>query len=192
MKLLISSCLLLVSTLTYGQGNSYFYQIPATPEDYTAENVAARMVDGLGFRFYWATDGLRKEDLSYKASDDGRTIGQTVEHIMGLTNVLAYALQSKPYENLDYGELTFDQKREWVLNSLEQSSKILKSEEADLTNYQMIFQGQSGNTEFDFWYLVNGPVADALWHCGQIVTLRRASGNPFNSKVSLLQGNVRQ
>ena len=29
-----------------------YYQIPSYPETYTAANVAARMVDGVGFRYY--------------------------------------------------------------------------------------------------------------------------------------------
>ena len=30
----------------------YYYQIPDYPESYTAEAVAARLIDGLGFRYY--------------------------------------------------------------------------------------------------------------------------------------------
>ena len=37
-----------------------------------------------------------------------------------------------------------------------------------------------------------GPIADALWHVGQVVTFRRSSGNPFNSKASVFTGKVRQ
>ncbi|MFT5959604.1 MAG: hypothetical protein ACI8VJ_001363, partial [Polaribacter sp.] len=43
-----------------------YYQIPKMEESYTAQNTVARMVDGLGFRYYWATEGLRAEDLAYQ------------------------------------------------------------------------------------------------------------------------------
>ena len=56
----------------------------------------------------------------------------------------------------------------------------------------MVFLGNSGTSEFPFWNLINGPIADAIWHTGQVVTLRRASGNPFNSQVSVLQGKLRE
>ena len=31
-----------------------------------------------------------------------------------------------------------------------------------------------------------------LWHCGQVVTNRRASGNPINSKVNVFVGKTMQ
>jgi len=65
-----------------------YYQIPDYPETYTAGSVAARMVDGLGFRYYWATEGLRDLDLQYKPSEEGRTCAQTIDHIYGLSNVI--------------------------------------------------------------------------------------------------------
>ena len=49
---------------------------------------------------------------------------------------------------------------------------------------------QLENTEVPFWNIINGPIADALWHCGQVVMLRRASGNPFNAKVNVFKGKV--
>lgn len=47
-------------------------------------------------------------------------------------------------------------------------------------------------SEFPFWNMLNGPIADALWHVGQVVSFRRSSGNPFNSKVSVFSGKVRE
>ena len=42
-----------------------YYEIPAYPETFTSGGIAARVVDGLGFRFYWATEGLRESDLLF-------------------------------------------------------------------------------------------------------------------------------
>ena len=50
---------------------------------------------------------------------------------------------------------------------------------------------QFDSTSFPFWNIINGPISDALWHCGQVVLLRRSSGNPFNSKVSVFSGKLR-
>ena len=44
--------------------NSPYYEIPDYPEKYNQGTVVARMIDGLGFRYYWATEGLRAEDLN--------------------------------------------------------------------------------------------------------------------------------
>ena len=43
--------------------SDFYYQIPEYPEKYTSENVTARMVDGLGFRYYWATPHFRFKAL---------------------------------------------------------------------------------------------------------------------------------
>ena len=43
------------------------------------------MIDGLGFRYYWATHGLRPEDLNYKPSETNRTIEETIDHIYNLS-----------------------------------------------------------------------------------------------------------
>jgi hypothetical protein len=173
------------------ESSDYYYQIPDSPEAYTEKTVAARMVDGLGFRFYWATEGLRPEDLSYKASAEGRTIEATVEHIMGLTQVLLNAVEGKPNEGGEQEATSYEQKRAKTLDNIKRASEILKSGQGELGDYDMIFVGARGTSEYPFWNLINGPIADAIWHCGQVVTLRRASGNPFNSNVSVLQGKVR-
>ena len=46
------------SPSTSYQGTLPYYQIPDYPSSYNAATVAARTIDGLGFRYYWATEGL--------------------------------------------------------------------------------------------------------------------------------------
>ena len=50
-----------------------YYEIPEYPESYTAGTVSARMIDGFGFRYYWATEGLRVEDLKFRPNVDARS-----------------------------------------------------------------------------------------------------------------------
>ena len=50
-----------------------YAEIPPMTGDYTPGKVAARVIDGLGFRYYWATEGLTEKDLEYKPSEEGRT-----------------------------------------------------------------------------------------------------------------------
>ena len=87
-----------------------YYEIPDYPETYTAGTVAARMVDGLGFRYYWATDSLRPEDLAYKPNDEARTTLETIDHIYGLSKVIVNATLQKPNIRLEE-DLTFEEKR---------------------------------------------------------------------------------
>lgn len=168
-----------------------YYEIPDYPETFTAGTVAARMVDGLGFRYYWATEGLREEDLSYKPSPDGRTAGETVDHIYGLSKVIVNSTLNKPNARTDEAEMSFEAKRRQTLINIKTAADNLRASD-DLTQFNIVFERENGSTEFPFWNNLNGPIADALWHCGQVVLLRRASGNPYNSKASVFTGKVRE
>ena len=172
----------------------YYYQIPDYPESYTPGNVAARMMDGLGFRYYWATTGLRDEDLAYKPSEEARTSEETIDHILGLTNVVLNSVKKVPTDfTKPQEELNYDQKRAKTLQNIREASDILKSAtEKDFSEFKIIFIGSRGTSEYPFWNQLNGPIADALWHVGQVVSFRRSSGNPFTSEVSVLRGRVRE
>jgi len=164
-----------------------YYEIPEYPEAYTAGTVAARVVDGLGFRYYWATEGLREEDLNFKPNKDGRTTSQTIDHLYGLSRVIVNSTLKKPnVRGAEEPELTFAEKREKTLHNIKTAADILRKS-SDLSEYKVVF----GTNEFPFWNNLNGPIADALWHCGQVVLLRRSSGNPFNSKASVFNGKLR-
>ena len=41
---------------------------------------------------------------------------------------------------------------------------------------------------YPFWYMLNGPIADALTHVGQITTWRRIAGNPQPNGVNVFKG----
>lgn len=164
-----------------------YYEIPDYPESYTTGSVSARLLDGLGFRYYWATEGLNEDDLKYKPSAEARTNGETVEHILGLSKVIVNATLKKGNEgNEEVSEMTFAEIRQQTLINIKTAADILRNSE-DISQYKLIF----GEREFPFWNNINGPIADALWHCGQVVLLRRASGNPYNSKASVFTGKVR-
>ena len=65
-----------------------YTSIPEAPESYTAGTVVSRMIDGLGFRYYWATEGLTEKDMHYAPANDGRTIAETLEHLYNLSNAI--------------------------------------------------------------------------------------------------------
>ncbi len=168
-----------------------YAEIPDPPGEYTAGAVVSRMIDGLGFRYHWATEGLRDEDLSYRPAEGARTSEETADHILGLSRVILNSALKQVNEGSEQPVLSFEQKRKLTLENLEQASKIFRSE-TDLSGFKISFKGRNGISEYPMWNQINGPIADALWHCGQLVSLRRASGNPFNSKVSVFMGKVRE
>src|SRR5882724_2026265 len=68
-----------------------YSEIPTNADKYTAGNVASRLIDGLGFRFYWATDGLRDEDLIFKPNKETRSTIETIEHIYEMSLMISNA-----------------------------------------------------------------------------------------------------
>ena len=161
-----------------------YYEIPDFTVDYNAGSATARMVDGLGSRYYWASEGLREEDLTYKPSESGRTSAETIDHIYGLSKFILGAVKIESNKTKDEeAQMTFAEKRKQTLLNFEMTAELLRRTE-DLSQFD--------NERFKFWNIINGPIADAIWHCGQVVLLRRASGNPFNSKASVFSGKVRQ
>jgi len=171
-----------------------FASIPEAPADYTASTVAARMVDALGFRYHWATHDLREKDLDYKASASSRTVRETMEHILGLAEVVYNAAQRQPTgRSADKEELTHEQMRARTLDYLWKTSQILRAQDdKSLSEQTIIFQrGEVQSDPYPFWNVLNGPLADAMWHTGQVVAHRRASGNPLPTGVNVFSGTKR-
>jgi hypothetical protein len=163
-----------------------YYEIPEAAKTFTPGTVASRMIDGLGFRYYWATEGLTGKDLAFKPNAAARSSEETINHILGLSQVILNATL-KVANGAKKIEMTFAEKRKKTLENLQQAGKILK-ESKDIAQYKMIF----GEKEFPFWNAINGPIADAIWHVGQVVSFRRSSGNPINPKINHLSGTIKE
>jgi hypothetical protein len=166
-----------------------FSEIGSYSDSFSAETVICRMIEGLGFRYYWSTDGLREVDLSYKPSDDSRSSLDVLEHIYGLTEMVIYAFQGKEYPTETKYEMSFIQYRnETLLNLKKMHNMLTKGHKVSDISVNINFRGQS--MAFPFWNAINGPLSDAIWHTGQIASNRRASGNPFNSKAQVFLGKL--
>lgn len=166
--------------------------IPEYPEAYTAEAVAARMIEGLGFRYYWATEGLRPEDLEYRPSEDARSAFETLVHIHGLTITIRNSVFQRPNDGSEPTPENFEGLRRATLRNLWDASQRLRSGQVKLEDCKIVFQRPDGNREVPFWNNINGPIADAIWHCGQIVSFRRASGNPISNKINFFTGTLKE
>lgn len=165
--------------------------IPEQPTEYTAVNVIARMIEGLGFRYYWATEGLNVENMKTQGTDEARTIEETVRHIRDLSNGILRTVQKKPIVSENYGNQSFEEIRTQTLQNLYRAATILrKSTDADVSAMSIVFKRGEIESSFPFWNLINGQIEDAVWHAGQIVTLRRMAGNPINPKVNVFLGKL--
>ena len=170
-----------------------YVQIPDYPEDYTAATVAARMVDGLGYRYFWATKGLRPQDLEYQPSDDSRQMQETLAHLYGLSKTIVNAISQEPnIRSANREDMSFNEQRAATLHNFKSASDLLKAgQDEDVVGYDIIFKRGEQESRFPFWNLLNGPLADALYHTGQIVAFRRAAGNPIHPGVNVFRGVTR-
>lgn len=108
--IILFSLVILTCTSSIAQGGDstdYYYRIPDYPESYNAGTVAARLVDGLGFRYYWGTEGLRPEDLNYRPTEGARNVEETINHILSLTQILVNAVSEKAFEGIEMDGLSF-------------------------------------------------------------------------------------
>ncbi|MFD2099982.1 DinB family protein [Flagellimonas iocasae] len=168
-----------------------YHQIPEYPETYSPGNVVARMIDGLGYRFYWATEGLTPPDLAYRPSEDGRTTLETMQHICGMSFNILNAPTATPNERRDLTGLSYEELRQQTLENLKATSKAVAGKSADdMESFKIVFQRGDQQTILPYWNLINGMISDCIYHTGQIVLIRRASGNPQNPKVNVLMGKT--
>lgn len=196
MKSLFTSLILLVSLALQSQqlmNDSLPYAtIPEASEAYTPGTVVSRMIDGLGFRYRWATENLTEENLNYEPGNDGRTIAQTLDHLYGLSKVIVNSAKKQPTNfTIQQEELDRDAKRKATLANFKMASALFKVAK-DLNEHPIIFIRPKGISEFPFWNNINGPIEDAIWHAGQIVVLRRSAGNPINPKVNVFLGKLNE
>ncbi|MEL7339760.1 MAG: hypothetical protein AAGM67_04675 [Bacteroidota bacterium] len=188
------STLLLLTLLTMGSLSAQdaplpLRDIPPADETYSPGSVLARMIEGLGHRYYWATEGLRDEDLTYKISEDSRSTAETIEHLHGLSIAIYCSAVGIPREYNDLGELSFAEQRRMTLENLDKAAKALRGKsEAEVAELSIIFKRTDRESEFPYWNMINGPIADAIYHTGQIVSYRRAAGNPIPKGVNVFMG----
>ncbi|HLY69194.1 MAG TPA: hypothetical protein VKR53_05665 [Puia sp.] len=186
MKTGLIGIIMLASFSAIAQRDSLLYGVfPPAPDHYSAGTVVSRMLDGLGFRYYWATEGLRPADLAFKPSPEARSSQETLEHIYALSTMIINVVGGSQNPPGDYK--TFAELRKATLENYKKASTIIaKYSDADMENIKVDF----GGTKLPFWNMINGPISDCLWHIGQVVTFRRSSGNPFSNKVEVFLGKI--
>ncbi len=192
-KLLIASALTLVALTSKAQSDLPFYEIPDFPEDYSSGNILSRMIDGLGYRYHWATEGLGENDLAFRPSEDARTTLETLEHIHGLSLTIRSACAGEARVSAanptSYG---YDELRELTLQNLLEARNFIEGKSSeDLSEMSLSFQSGDSTSDYPFWLLINGPIADVIYHSGQIISFRRSSGNPASPKMNVFTGKNR-
>jgi hypothetical protein len=82
--------------------------------------------------------------------------------------------------------------RQNILNNLDQSAQLNsgKSEE-EVHQMNVVFEREGKVSRFPVWNLLNGPLSDAIYHTGQLVSFRRTTGNPIQKGVNVFLGKTK-
>ena len=73
-----------------------YHQIPDYPEKVTAGTSIGRILDGLGYRYYWATKDLTEKDLAFEPGNEGRPAKDVLEHLHGLSDMIMNTAKKLP------------------------------------------------------------------------------------------------
>jgi len=156
-------------------------QLPSPPKDLNENTILIRLIDGISFRFFWATEKLTPHDTQFRPSEDTMSINELLAHIYRLTVWVHSSLkgnETEPSERVT----SFEEMRKDILSELEQIKERLSTfSPKQLSQIQI--------RQLPFWNMINGPLADILTHIGQINTYRRLNGNPA-PKISPFTGKT--
>ncbi|MCW8131390.1 MAG: hypothetical protein KIS92_13660 [Planctomycetota bacterium] len=152
-------------------GELPFREIPEAPAQVTGAAVLARMVEGLAFRYRWATEDLRESDAAFKPCESSMSLLELQKHIYGLVAFSAVSLDL----GLPEGRPAPDGIESFRLETLEQLQAMAEG----LRRMSDVDLAAKKARDLPFWHLINGPIADALTHVGQLNAWRRIHGNPW-------------
>jgi len=160
--------------------------LPPVPEKLNGSTVLVRMIDGLGFCYRVATEGLTENEFHFRPVEDSMSIFEVNRHIYQLILWVTKAFNTdlKSNKTLD----TFTDYRNATLEICHNLRTIIAAMSEAEIQTKTIYLKRS-EQQLPIFNIINGPVADALTHVGQINSWRRMAGNPV-AKVSPLTGKA--
>ena len=159
-----------------------FKDISQTPLELTATNTLLRLVEGLAFRYRWATQNLSEENIKFRPHPTSMNIEEVNNHIFDLVDSTyrVFGGEKQNKESLN----SFQKIREANLFLLKKLVTLLR----EMNDSELVEMEKNTSRKLPFWYWINGPLADALTHVGQITSWRRIAGNPQLKGVNVFIG----
>jgi len=190
---LLQLFLILSFNMNAQNNNLPFFEISSEKNHYTSVNIIYRLIEGVGYRYYWASKDLKKKDLDYKPSSSSISSYETLEHIYVLSEtIMNSALNKVNNRPTEKTPKSYNELREGTLMNLQKFNDIILSKnEDDLKRIKINFNRGGREASFPFWNLLNGQIADMIYHTGQIVSFRRTTGNPIQKGVNVFLGKTK-
>lgn len=164
--------------------NLPFQSLPEVPHELSATNAISRFVDSLGFRYRWATEGFTQNEIDFRANPSSMSMMEVLNHIYDMMLLVNRVFDGEKLNQKRQDD--FESIREQTLLTIQSISDRLKTMHDD--EFDKIKGSERTPTNPDYWFFLNGPIADALTHVGQITTWRRISGNPQPKGVNPFLG----
>jgi hypothetical protein len=137
--------------------------------------VFTRFLDGLAFRYYWATEGMRAEDYGFRPGASSMSAKELVQHVLNLALMIQQCCENaavrESFESDDPQALR--RKTLEVLANVRE--RLAALDDHAFAGHCVV---RRDGSSWPVWNVINGPLADALTHVGQINAWRRLSGNP--------------
>ena len=153
----------------------YGFRIPTPPSAFDGSAVLLRLLDGLAFRYFWATEGLRASDFEFRPAPDCMSALELQRHILQLV----FMIQQTVGDHATREQFASQEPaavRAKTLAQLELVRSELESLGDDaLAEHRVL---KRDGSFFPVWNILNGPLADAFTHIGQLNSWRRLNGNP--------------
>jgi hypothetical protein len=154
------------------------YRIPPPPASFDGVAVFTRFLDGLAFRYYWATEGLRPEDHEFRPGPSSMSAMELLQHVLNLALMIRQCSENAAAREI------FESDDPEALRA--KTLEVLAGVRARLSALDdRTFAGhrivRRDGSSWPVWNVMNGPLADALTHVGQINAWRRLSGNPAST-----------
>jgi hypothetical protein len=153
-----------------------YSRIPDPPEEMTASNVLIRMIDGIGFRYRWATEELNEENMGFQPCDSSMDMNALMKHINGLLNVSEAYITGN--DMAPVRDVRLDERRIDTLAAVIRIREALSELDDEYLSKRM-YKPPWREDEYPIWTLINGPLSDTLTHIGQIASWRRIHDNPI-------------
>jgi hypothetical protein len=153
-----------------------YNELPMPPTKMSATTVLVRLIDGIGFRYRWATEGLCQQDLLFQPCTSSKKIGELLEHIQRLLMVSESYITDRELEEIK--PLGFEERRMLTFEIILRIREALLGID-DVHLSERTYKLPWSKDKMPIWYLINGPLSDVLTHIGQIASWRRINNNPI-------------
>lgn len=161
-----------------------FDDISIVPKEINATKSILRMLEGLAFRYRWATENLTQNDIEFRPHCSSMNIKEVNSHIFDLCDSINRVFGGEKQNNKPSN--SFYKTRDSTLFMLKDIiNRLNEFNDIDIANLE-----KKSKRKLSFWYWINGPLADALTHVGQINSWRRMAGNPHPKGVNVFIGKT--